>query len=118
MADIKSLIGRGPKFPFEPSLSGGLSISELIARINHSLLIIFDTRKGSRLNMPNFGSTLYQYRFDPLDSILIEKIRETIYEDVKKWEPRIILNATVTGNFVYPFRRDVHTMSDDSLGRW
>lgn len=137
------LVGKGMRFPFEPSRSKGVARSDSIDRINQSLFIIFETHKGSRLMMPDFGSDLHKYRFDPFDEILIERIRETITEDVRKWEPRIIVqnikfldtaeardnqilyisinylivNTHVRGNYVYPFRRDVYGMSEESFER-
>lgn len=126
----RSLLGRGPSFPYNKSTTGGLEYTEDIDRINQSLFIIFETPKGSRLMMPEFGSDLRKYRFDPLDKVLMERIRYTITEDIKRWEPRIslvsieffadndaidnstlyvyisyrIINSTVVGNYVYPYK--------------
>lgn len=137
---VDTLIGKGIKFPLEPTESGGVAYSESIERINQSLFIIFETPKGSRLMMPDFGSNLYLYKFEPLDDILIEKLRNTITEDIRRWEPRInlldikfmdndvardnnilyvyitykIINTNVIGNYVYPFNRDVYNMNSDN----
>lgn len=130
----RSLLGRGPSFPLNKSDSGGLQYTEDIERINQSLFIIFETAKGSRLLNPEFGSDLRKYRFDPLDRALMEKIRYTITEDIRRWEPRItltsiefladnlmidnstlyvsisyrIINTPVTGNYVYPYRMNTY----------
>lgn len=133
-ANTRSLLGRGPSFPYRKSEYGGLSYTEDIERINQSLFIIFETPKGSRLMMPEFGSDLRKYRFDPLDRVLMERIRYTITEDIKRWEPRIsltsiefladdnaidnstlyisisyrIINTTVEANYVYPYKRETY----------
>ena len=125
-----NIIGRGPSFPYNASHTGGLQYTEEINRINHSLFLIFETPKGSRLMMPEFGSDIRKYRFDPLDTILMERLRYTITEDVKRWEPRIaltsiefladheaidnstlyisisyrIINTAVSANYVYPYK--------------
>lgn len=125
-----SLIGRGPSFPYNPSDTGGYKYTENIERINQSLFILFETPKGSRLMMPEFGSNLRKYRFDPLDRVLLEKLRFTITEDIKRWEPRIsmtsiefladneaidnnilyisisynIINTPISANYVYPYQ--------------
>lgn len=125
-----SLIGRGPSFPYNRSKSGGLKYTEDIERINHSLHLILSTPKGSRLMMPEFGSDIYKYQFDPLDSVLMERLRYTITQDVSRWEPRIslisvefnydsesvnnstlyvminyrLINSEVEANFVYPYK--------------
>lgn len=139
-----SLIGKGMKFPFEPNSHNGVATSESIDRINQSLFIIFETPKGSRLNMPDFGSNIHLYRFDPFDNILLDNLKESISEDIRKWEPRIsleeirfldnseardnhilyisinytILNGSIPGSYVYPYRRDVYDMSNDTVERW
>lgn len=126
----KNLIGKGPSFPYNISETGGLSYKDGIDRINQSLFLIFETPKGSRLMLPEFGSDLHKYRFDPLDTVLMERLRYTITEDIKRWEPRIsltsiefladdiaidnstlyisinynIINTTVEGNYVYPYK--------------
>lgn len=130
VTNSRSLLGKGPSFPYNKSSTGGLAYTESITRINQSLFLIFETPKGSRLMMPEFGSDLRKYRFDPLDTVLMEKVRFTITEDIKRWEPRIsltsiefladndaidnsilyvsinyrIINTTVSGNYVYPYK--------------
>ena len=130
----RSLLGRGPSFPLNRSDTGGLAYTEDIDRINQSLFLIFETPKGSRLMMPEFGSDLRKYRFDPLDTVLMERLRYTITEDIKRWEPRIslvgiefladsaaidnnilyisitynIINTAVSTNYVYPYKLETY----------
>lgn len=139
MKSNSSLIGKGPSFPYNTSERGGLEYTDSINRINHSLFLIFETPKGSRLMMPEFGSDLRKYRFDPLDLVLMERVRYTITEDIKRWEPRIsltsiefltdadmidnsilyvsitytIINTKVSGNYVYPYK--IGTYPADSI---
>lgn len=136
----RSLLGRGPAFPFSRSETGGLSYKEDIERINQSLFILFETPKGDRLMMPEFGSDLHKYRFDPLDKVLMERIRYTITEDIRRWEPRIsltsiefladqtaidnstlyisisyrIINTDVIANYVYPYKLSTYDTLDIS----
>ena len=138
---INKLIGKGMRFPFIPSISKGVDTSTSIERINQSLFILFSTQKGSRLLMPEFGSDLFRYRFDPFDNILLSRIRETVYTDIDRWEPRItvegvefldtpeardnhilyisvdyrIINTDVKGNFVYPYRKDVYDIYENII---
>jgi len=128
------LIGKGLRFPYSATQNKGVAFSEEIERINHSLLMIFETPKGSRLMNPAFGSDLLKYRFDPFDDILLTKIRETITRDIEMWEPRIIItsikfldsdiakdnsilyiyidyriiNTETEGNFVYPYKLETY----------
>lgn len=126
----RNIIGKGPAFPMTRSNTGGLATKEDTDLINQSLFILFETPKGSRLMMPAFGSDIHKYKFDPLDRVLMEKLRYTMTEDVKRWEPRIsltsieflatpetvdnntlyvsisyrVINSTVVGNYVYPYK--------------
>lgn len=127
MITDRKLIGRGLSFPFSANSVGTIETAEEIERINQSLFMIFETPKGSRLMMPEFGSDLHKYRFDPLDDALIEGLKYTITKDIEKWEPRVIvnevsfltdednsrvyvsvdytiINTTVTANYVYPYQ--------------
>lgn len=135
---IRKLIGRGISFPFVPNNASGVATNELVDRINQSLFILFETPKGSRLMLPDFGSDIQKFRFDPLDRVLLERLRYTINEDIKKWEPRVIvtsiefledtnmidnsilyisiyyniINTPVSGNYVYPFKRENYDSVD------
>lgn len=132
--DDKSLLGVGPAFPYNRSITGGVETSEGLQRINQSLFIIFETPKGSRLMMPEFGSDLRKHRFDPLDRVLMERVRYIITEDIRRWEPRIsvssiefltddvyveqnilyvsinykVISTNVMGNYVYPYKLETY----------
>lgn len=132
---ISKLIGQGPAFPFVPNSYSGVNTNEMIERINQSLFILFETPKGSRLMLPTFGSDILKYRFDPIDRVLMERLRYEITESIKRWEPRIILqsveflsdstaidnnilyisiyykliNTPISGNYVYPYRREAYS---------
>ena len=84
--------------------------------------------------MPEFGSDIHKYKFDPLDAVLLERLRYTITEDVRRWEPRIdltsvefltdtvhidnstlyvsinyrITNTSIEANYVYPYKRTTY----------
>jgi len=90
--------------------------------------------------MPEFGSDIRKYRFDPLDRVLMERLRYTITEDIKRWEPRVsltsvefladaqaidnsilyisisyrIINTTVEANYVYPYKLSTYDTIDTS----
>ena len=125
-----NLIGRGLSYPINSSETKGVTYSEDIERINQSLYIIFTTPIGTRLMMPSFGSDINKFRFDPLDTVLMENLRYSITESIRRWEPRVtvtaiefltdkslidqsilyisityhIIDANVEGNFVFPYK--------------
>jgi phage baseplate assembly protein W len=85
----------GMDFPFVFSNSGdyvGLTSvpeSEVKAMLIHLLL----TKKGSRYFLPDFGTNIYQYIFEPLDDITLGKIEGEITDAVEKYIPNLKLNG-------------------------
>ena len=89
----------GVNFPFRPSQKGYyVSLSETTdEEIRSSLLHLILTRKGSRYFLPDFGTRIYEFIFDPLDGETFEGIKSEIQEQVEKYIPNLIINdITVT----------------------
>jgi len=57
------------------------------------LIHLLLTRKGSRYYLPDFGTNLYQYIFEPLDETTLGKIENEIQDAVEKYIPNLKLNA-------------------------
>ena len=57
------------------------------------------TRKGSRYFLPDFGTNLYQYIFEPLDDIIKNNIENEITDSVKKYIPNLKINKIVITQF-------------------
>lgn len=120
-----SILGTGVTL----GLDGYVSDVDLI---NQSLYLLFKTEKGTRMYNPEFGSSIHELRWEPLDSVLIESLRYRIAEDIRKWEPRVtvediefletyvddnvlyisitykIIKSNSIGNYVFPYRREVY----------
>ena len=85
----------GIDFPFVQSDNGdfvnmtSIPESEVKSMLIHLLL----TRKGSRYYLPDFGTNLYQYIFEPLDEITMGKIENEITDAIEKYIPNLKLNA-------------------------
>ncbi len=81
----------GIDFPFQDSRDGyylqltPTTEDEIKADLIHLLL----TRKGSRYFLPDFGTTLYEYIFEPLDNITFDSIQSEIREQVAKYIPNL-----------------------------
>jgi len=82
------------------NFSSGFKVQDNILQlIRSSIQRILQTRKGERVMMPNFGSSLYYKLFDPNDEILRMELREIIYRDLLDQEPRIeIKTLSVVSN--------------------
>ena len=91
----------GINFPFDDSNSGDfLRLTEIPEReIKSNLVHLLLTRKGSSYYLPDFGSNLYQYVFEPLDDIVIGKIEEEINDAVEKYIPNLKINKITIETF-------------------
>lgn len=73
-------------------VTGGESISQ-------SIKTILSTYPGERHMLPEFGSRLREYLFDPIDIDTLELMEVEIETALERWEPRItIKNIDITEN--------------------
>ena len=84
----------GLNFPFYNSNNGDFLqlTSSIEAEVKSDLIHLLLTRKGSRYFLPDFGTNLYQYIFEPLDDIVIQKIEDEINNAVEKYIPNLQIN--------------------------
>ena len=84
----------GIGFPFRDSFNGtyfnltNTKDEEIRTDLVHLLL----TRKGTRYFLPDFGTRLYEYLFEPLDGPTFSEIEAEIRESVQEYLP----NLTIT----------------------
>lgn len=85
----------GINFPFKDSYEGNyLSLSQTTEQeIRSNLIHLLLTRKGSRYFMPNFGTRLYEYIFEPLDSPTFDQIETEIKESVEAYIPNLQITS-------------------------
>jgi len=89
----------GIDFPFQDSdLGYYLQLTETPEEeIKANLIHLLLTRKGTRYFLPDFGTRLYEYIFEPLDAPTFDSIEAEIREQVDKYIPNLKLNTvTVT----------------------
>lgn len=89
----------GLTFPFRDSFDGkylnltSYSDQEIRSELIHLLL----TRKGTRYYLPDFGTRLYEFIFEPLDGPTFSDIDAEIRESVGEYLPGLtITNITIT----------------------
>lgn len=84
----------GINFPFQDSRMGKyLSLSETAdEEIRTDLIHLLLTRKGTRYFLPDFGTRLYEFIFEPLDGPTFSEIEAEIRESVQEYLP----NLTIT----------------------
>lgn len=83
----------GCPYPIKKTSQGLLSSLKGIDKIKANLLCVLLTNPGERIMLPNFGTPLRDILFDPNDEILAEKAKQMIITSIKKWEPRVVINA-------------------------
>ena len=96
MADGKTY---GITFPFKDSFDGKyLDLTDYTPEeIRTDLIHLLLTRKGSRYYLPDFGTRLYEYLFEPLDGPTFSSIEAEIRESVNQYMPNLKLtNITIT----------------------
>jgi phage baseplate assembly protein W len=89
----------GINFPFRQSINGKyLSLSESTdEEIRSNLIHLLLTRKGYRYYLPDFGTRLYEYIFEPLDGPTFSEIEAEIREAAGVYLPGIrITNISIT----------------------
>jgi phage baseplate assembly protein W len=90
----------GVIFPFRDSFYGTyLSLSTTTdEEIRSNLIHLLLTRKGSRYFLPDFGTRLYEYIFNPLDGLSFGDIESDIRVACEKYLPNLLLKSIkVTG---------------------
>jgi phage baseplate assembly protein W len=89
----------GINFPFRDSFTGRyLDTSDLTSEeIRSDLIHLLLTRKGTRYFLPDFGTRLYEYIFEPLDGPSFSDIESEIRDVVNTYMPNILItNITIT----------------------
>jgi phage baseplate assembly protein W len=84
----------GIKFPFRDSQTGTyVSLTQNSdEEIRTNLIHLVLTRKGSRYFLPDFGTRIYEFIFEPLDTPTFDAIRTDITNAVEKYIPNLIVN--------------------------
>ncbi len=106
-------------FPFKDSVKGfflDLNNNDSEA-IKADLMHLILTRKGERLYLPDFGTDLLKYIFNPNDSKTQSEIKQEISQVVKKYLPKLQVNeVTVTESVNSEYAATVridYTVTDD-----
>ena len=107
------------RYPFTDSLKGyyfDLTTTENDA-IRSDLMLLILTNKGERLYMPDYGTDLKRYLFNPMDSVTQSDIKQNISESVAKYMPNLTIdnvNITVDDTQVNRYNVEIkYVVTDD-----
>ena len=88
----------GLGFPFRQSQKGDyVNLTETSGdEIRSNLIHLLLTRRGYRYYLPDFGTRLYEFIFEPLDGQTFDTIKSEIEEAVNKYIPNLTIeNITI-----------------------
>ena len=81
-------------FPFKGSSRGDFILlnNEDNKAIKSDLMHLILTRKGERLYLPDFGTNLLKFIYEPNDTLTRSDIKTEIIDTVKKYLPNLQIN--------------------------
>jgi phage baseplate assembly protein W len=81
-------------FPFKESNRGDFILlnNDDNKAIKSDLMHLILTRKGERLYLPDFGTNLLKFIYEPNDSLTRNDIKNEITDTVKKYLPNLQIN--------------------------
>lgn len=89
----------GMPYPITKHPLGLLRTQSGINQIKSDMLALLLTEPGERVMLPEFGTPLKQFFFEPNDQVLVDSVRNAIIESIRRWEPRIrVTDVQVTNS--------------------
>ncbi|BAU15066.1 GPW / gp25 family protein [Leptolyngbya sp. NIES-3755] len=85
----QAFLGKGWSFPICINVQGNVQLSSGDRSIEESIWLILSTNVGERVGRPEFGSTLSELTFAPLNSDTLVLMCVAVEEALEQWEPRI-----------------------------
>jgi phage baseplate assembly protein W len=76
-------------------VTGDVSLKKDVEAVKQSVLNILKTRRGEKPFLPNFGSGIHSYLFEPIDSVTKAMIEEDVIFSLRNYEPRVRILSIV-----------------------
>ena len=83
------LIGSGWAFPGQITAGGSVRLVTGAEEIDAALRMILATKPGERLMRPDFGCSMWEQVFAPVDANTLGLIEQSVREAITRWEPRV-----------------------------
>jgi phage baseplate assembly protein W len=107
----------GINFPFKDSYNGNyFDLSDTNnEEIRTDLVHLLLTRKGTRYFLPDFGTRLYEFIFEPMDGPSFSEIESEIRESVQEYIPNLtITKISVTDASTEELDKGTYINEDDT----
>ena len=87
------LIGSGWSFPVQLTPGGSVQLFSGAEEIDAAIRMILTTAPGERVMRPDFGCSMWEQVFAPVNPNTLGLIEQSVREALARWEPRISLDA-------------------------
>ena len=87
------LVGRGWAHPCTLTPGGAVQLRSGGPELDAAITMIIATAPGERVMRPDFGCTIWELLFDPIDAGTIGLMEHAVREALERWEPRIEVTA-------------------------
>ena len=77
---------------------GMLRTQRGINQVKSDLLVLLLTEPGERVMLPEFGTPLKKFLFEPSTSSLVDSVKDAIANSIRMWEPRIAVSQIEVTN--------------------
>jgi phage baseplate assembly protein W len=94
---VKSVFGRSMSFPPRVGADGRFVWSEGEANIRESIGVILKTDFSERVGVPDFGTGLTRFLFEPNNAATHARVQDAIVRALERWERRIQVEAVDVG---------------------
>jgi hypothetical protein len=88
----------GAPYPIISHPLGMLRTQRGINQVKSDLLVLLLTEPGERVMLPEFGTPLKKFLFEPSTSSLVDSVKDAISNSIKTWEPRIAVSQIEVTN--------------------
>jgi Bacteriophage baseplate protein W len=113
------LVGTGWAFPAGITASGGFALASGSESTDAAIRMILSTAPGERVMRPDFGCSLWEHLFGPMDVGSLGLMESAVRDALARWEPRIdVLDVTAapepdTGRVIIEIRYLIRATNDE-----
>jgi phage baseplate assembly protein W len=95
MNGTDDLIGSGWAYPAEVTPGGSVRLVTGGEEIDAAIRMILTTAPGERVMRPDFGCSMWEQVFAPLNPSTLGLIEQAVREALARWEPRIAVDSVI-----------------------